>query len=299
MLRLLLPHSDVHAVDDDGSIALHTAAAWGELEHVQPLIDYGADLELRDLKGRTPLALAVNRLSLNNCKALLTAGASVDALDARICNTFVASGKPGSGKIGLLLQKYGAKRIHSIDPRQSDVWGNIDAKKSELDTQSYKSYISRRGDHRRRWSDTAIELPSGVETNQQRLHHKSESVNDRQSFDHFRWLAYAEMERDEVRPSLNNTGSFHVGIEGKMDCASFQPFNFQSMAHLRKHVDTDVHMPKEGWMKWNPWHTLRKSASLQDLSSEELTVLRNPFEAFKAPVQRGPSHYGQNFASSL
>lgn len=50
--------ANVNAANDNGATALHLAAQRGHLHIAQMLIDGGADLETKDLQGRTPAMLA-------------------------------------------------------------------------------------------------------------------------------------------------------------------------------------------------------------------------------------------------
>jgi ankyrin repeat protein len=98
--QLLKLGVDVAALFDEGdgywdialhSTALHVAAWRGRHSTVSLLIERGAPIDVRDGKGRTPLALAVracvdsywtDRRSPDSVKALLDAGASVDGIAA-------------------------------------------------------------------------------------------------------------------------------------------------------------------------------------------------------------------------
>ena len=50
---------DVNAVNQEGRTALHGAAAMGDTETIQLLVEKGADLEAKDIYGQTPLSIAL------------------------------------------------------------------------------------------------------------------------------------------------------------------------------------------------------------------------------------------------
>jgi len=45
----------INTQNSTGQTAMHLAAKWGRLEVVKYLIEAGADLEIRDRRGRTPI----------------------------------------------------------------------------------------------------------------------------------------------------------------------------------------------------------------------------------------------------
>ena len=95
-MQLGIPVNSLNAIGDayfdlaPRSAALHAACWRGRSETVKFLIDHGADVNLKDGKGRTPLELAVKdcvdsywtaRRSPDSVKALMEADATVtDAL---------------------------------------------------------------------------------------------------------------------------------------------------------------------------------------------------------------------------
>ena len=65
MIFLLLKHgANVNLRDSEGSIPLHTAAAFGEIRFVRKLIFAGSDVNLLDVRGDTPLTVV--RLLVDN-----------------------------------------------------------------------------------------------------------------------------------------------------------------------------------------------------------------------------------------
>jgi len=72
----------VIAVDENGDTLLHRAADYGATRCIQLLLERGAELDVRDAEGRTPLILACEERSEESVDALLAAGPSVDAVAA-------------------------------------------------------------------------------------------------------------------------------------------------------------------------------------------------------------------------
>ena len=74
---------DVDVKNDDGDTPLHSAVGDGHVDVVNALIMAGADLEIEERFGRTPLIEAVIRIPINvmNVQALITGGANVNAVD--------------------------------------------------------------------------------------------------------------------------------------------------------------------------------------------------------------------------
>ena len=62
---------------------LHAAAAAGNVVEIERLVAAGANRELRDGNGRTPLHVAAYRRQYNAARALLKGGANPNALDAQ------------------------------------------------------------------------------------------------------------------------------------------------------------------------------------------------------------------------
>ena len=72
-----LKEVEVHHATDDGCTALHLAADNNHADVVQVLIDAGADIDVRDNLGSSPLLLACHSGSLDAVKILVRAGAGV------------------------------------------------------------------------------------------------------------------------------------------------------------------------------------------------------------------------------
>ncbi len=70
------PLFDINRQDWYGMTALHWAAAQGHAEIVKLLLDYGANINLRNREGNTPLHLAARNGNLSTVKLLLARGAN-------------------------------------------------------------------------------------------------------------------------------------------------------------------------------------------------------------------------------
>ncbi|KAJ3114482.1 B-cell lymphoma 3 protein [Phlyctochytrium bullatum] len=80
ILRLLLQHGASVERRFAGHLPLHQAAMKGSPEALKLLLEFGADIEARTEKGCTPLGVAVSMGRCDRVRALLEAGASVDAV---------------------------------------------------------------------------------------------------------------------------------------------------------------------------------------------------------------------------
>src|ERR1700722_13062276 len=68
---LLRGHADVNGVEPDGATALHWAAHWDDSETARKLIDAGAQVNVRNELGITPLLLACSNGSRKMIQLLL------------------------------------------------------------------------------------------------------------------------------------------------------------------------------------------------------------------------------------
>ncbi|KAJ3394178.1 Ankyrin repeat and death domain-containing protein 1A [Entophlyctis sp. JEL0112] len=71
--------AEVNRLDDNGSSALHIAAAFASPTEINILVNHGANLEIKNSQGSTPLLVACSALKLDNMKALKEFGANVNA----------------------------------------------------------------------------------------------------------------------------------------------------------------------------------------------------------------------------
>uniref|UniRef100_A0A8C4HHT0 Ankyrin repeat domain 28b n=1 Tax=Dicentrarchus labrax TaxID=13489 RepID=A0A8C4HHT0_DICLA len=82
---LYLNGFDIDTPDDFGRTCLHAAAAGGNLECLNLLLNTGADFNRKDSFGRTPLHYAAANCNYQCLFALVGSGASVNDLDERGC----------------------------------------------------------------------------------------------------------------------------------------------------------------------------------------------------------------------
>ena len=90
--------------DDNGQTPLHRAAACGNNELVNLLLDYGAKRELRDYKKRIPLHLAASSRDLETVIALLGPEKDVRDKDGQT-PMHIAAGKGSSDIVKLLIDE--------------------------------------------------------------------------------------------------------------------------------------------------------------------------------------------------
>jgi ankyrin repeat protein len=111
-------------VDDFGRTDLHYAPVdlpgKDQVKAIKRLIKSGADINLQDNNGCTPLHFAAQEHSVSVVKVLLEAGAKVDLVDqygnSPLFTAVMHSG--GKGEIIELLREYGA------DPYKKNNYGN-------------------------------------------------------------------------------------------------------------------------------------------------------------------------------
>lgn len=73
---LLKAGADPNAQDKDGRLPMHDAVAENSVEHVRLLIQYGSNINVKDLNGKTALDIAIDNGFVNVIKALKGADAS-------------------------------------------------------------------------------------------------------------------------------------------------------------------------------------------------------------------------------
>ena len=78
---LLARGADVGVRDKDGQTPLHTAATFGDEEHLRVVLDHGAEINARDAAGRTPLHCAADLGRIEATIYLVCRGADVSLRD--------------------------------------------------------------------------------------------------------------------------------------------------------------------------------------------------------------------------
>ena len=75
-------HTDINAVDEDGNTVLHVAAKVDDPELVTYFIFKGADPELKNQDGDSPLHVAIKNNSLEAAKALTSVSSTIFSRDS-------------------------------------------------------------------------------------------------------------------------------------------------------------------------------------------------------------------------
>ncbi|CAF0976346.1 unnamed protein product [Didymodactylos carnosus] len=96
-------HSLLEVVDDELKTALHIAADVGQVEIVKLLIEYGANIEARDMNDSTPLHGACSRNQYRCAKLLIKNYAPLDDIDEKGCTPLHLASMNGHRKIVKLL----------------------------------------------------------------------------------------------------------------------------------------------------------------------------------------------------
>jgi len=106
-------------MDEGPNARLLAAAETGDLEGIVAAVAAGADVDLRDATGRTPLLVATQARQTEAFRALLEAGGDVDLRDDRLDNPFLYAGAEGILDILKLANEAGA------DPAITNRYGGI------------------------------------------------------------------------------------------------------------------------------------------------------------------------------
>ncbi|MEG0194910.1 MAG: ankyrin repeat domain-containing protein [Stenotrophomonas sp.] len=92
----------------DADAQLRDAASRGDVDAVREALDAGADLEARDVQGRTALLLATHGNNVDAARELIEAGADVNAKDAMQDSAYLYAGARGLDEILALTLAHGA-----------------------------------------------------------------------------------------------------------------------------------------------------------------------------------------------
>ncbi|CAH8484520.1 unnamed protein product [Heterobilharzia americana] len=110
---LLESHANPNTIDQDGWLALRTAAWGGYSSIVELLIYYGADVNLSGSDGRTALRAAAWAGHVETVKCLLNAGVDVNKSDSEKRTALIAAAYMGHINVVEVLLKAGADVNHS------------------------------------------------------------------------------------------------------------------------------------------------------------------------------------------
>ncbi|KAK4067956.1 hypothetical protein Trihar35433_6516 [Trichoderma harzianum] len=129
---LLRRGANVHISDIDGKTTLHHAAAWGELEVTQQLVDRGVDINARDSDGSTALIPAIVNRHFDVVRLLIERGADVNTRAGHGWTPLHYASHVGITDIIRLLIERGADVNATCDSRQPPIYvaarfGRIDA----------------------------------------------------------------------------------------------------------------------------------------------------------------------------
>ena len=130
---------------------LHAAAANGSTSEIEREVRNGADINVRDAFGRTPLMVAVYRRDLTVAKALIAFGANVNALDHQSYDTLtIAAVQNDAGMLDVLIKAGGNTRAITSPYGGTALiaaahLGNIEAVKTLVDARAPLDHVNRLG----------------------------------------------------------------------------------------------------------------------------------------------------------
>ena len=96
-------------------IALHHAAIFGTPEIIDKLIEYKADINIKDQKGMSPLFSAIKQGKIENVKALIKNAADVNFKSKSKINPLFYSQKNKKVEITEILRQSGAKEMTEVE----------------------------------------------------------------------------------------------------------------------------------------------------------------------------------------
>ena len=107
------PPSQTEAADYTG---LHAAAYTGNLDHLRDLIAVGAELEARDVRGRTALHVAAYRSDAAAVSILAEAGADMNAFDCQAYDIVTIAAVANDPEMVRLALSLGASPANTTSP---------------------------------------------------------------------------------------------------------------------------------------------------------------------------------------
>lgn len=75
------PYLDINELNEDGIAVIHFAAMVGSATTIEPLLKYGADIDLKDIRGNPPLHYAYNMKKFEFVSTALKFGANINLLN--------------------------------------------------------------------------------------------------------------------------------------------------------------------------------------------------------------------------
>lgn len=116
-LKELIKIKEINFQDVDKATALHAAVLRGNLKGARILLDAGANIEAREMRGQTPLHWAARKGDMRMIDFLVSRGADVNACDDRQKTPLRMSAKKGHLMAAASLVAWGAN-IEALDAKK-------------------------------------------------------------------------------------------------------------------------------------------------------------------------------------
>lgn len=78
------PNLDINCFNEDGIAAIHFAAMVGSTPCIESMVDYGADIDLQDIRGNPPIHYAISMKKYEFAGVLIKLGAKTDHLSSQL-----------------------------------------------------------------------------------------------------------------------------------------------------------------------------------------------------------------------